>query len=447
MGKILFVLCLPAAAQWTLPEVVERASRNYAGIQVSAAELRAAAARIQQVRTEWLPKGDFLAQVNRATRNNVFGMLLPQTVIAPISGPALESNAGTNVWGAATGFLISWEPFDLGQRNAHVAEAEAARAHSEKALLRTRFEVESAAAEAFFTVLAADQTVAGAKAAAGRAAALEKIVASLAGSGLKPEADAARARGELAAAQGQVVQAEQTARLARAALIQFTGDPVEQVAPVPGPFFQLPPAEFSDAAVASHPALDEQAAALAQSVLRRKNLDYRLYPKFALQSGAYARGTGAHVDGSSGGGAAGLAPNIYNWGAGFSVTVPLFELPVVRAQREVEQQRVLAEQARASKINQDLRAQVERARALLAGARQLAAVTPRQLDAARATEQQARARYQAGLTNLVDVADAQRFLLQAEIDDGLARLAIWRAHLALAVAQGSLQPVLDAARR
>ncbi|MCC6294063.1 MAG: TolC family protein, partial [Bryobacterales bacterium] len=200
-------------------------------------------------------------------------------------------------------------------------------------------------------------------------------------------------------------------------------------------------------AVASHPALDEQAAALAQSVLRRKNLDYRLYPKFALQSGAYARGTGAHVDGSSGGGAAGLAPNIYNWGAGFSVTVPLFELPVVRAQREVEQQRILAEQARASKINQDLRAQVERARALLAGARQLAAVTPRQLDAARATEQQARARYQAGLTNLVDVADAQRFLLQAEIDDGLARLAIWRAHLALAVAQGSLQPVLDAARR
>lgn len=447
MRKFLFaVLCLPAPAQWTLPEVVERASRNYAGIQVSAAELRAAAARIQQVRTEWLPKGDFLAQVNRATRNNVFGMLLPQTVIAPISGPALESNAGTNVWGSATGFLISWEPFDLGQRNAHVAEAEAARQLSEKTLLRTRFEVESAAAEAFFTVLAADQTVAGAKAAAVRAAALEKIVTSLAGSGLKPEADAARARGELAAAQGQVVQAEQAARLARAALTHFTGDPVEQVAPAPGPFFQLPPAEFSDAA-ARHPALDEQAAALAQSVLRRKNLDYRLYPKFALQSGVYARGTGAYVDGSAGGGAAGLAPNIYNWGVGFSVTVPLFELPVVRAQREVEQQRVLAEQARASKINQDLRAQVERARALLAGAQQMAAVTPRQLDAARATEQQARARYQAGLTNLVDVADAQRFLLQAEIDDGLARLAVWRAHLALAVAQGSLQPVLDAAKR
>lgn len=448
MLKIAFagVLSVPLVAQWTLTDVVDRAGKNYAGVQVSAADLQAASARIQQVRTEWLPRGDFAAQVNRATRNNVFGMFLPNSVIAPISGPALERNAGTNVWGSSAGFLISWEPFDLGQRHAHVEEAEAARAHSEKTLLRTKFEVQASAAEAFFTVLAADQTVAGAKAAVDRAAALEKVVVSLAGAGLKPEADAARARGELAAAQGQLVQAEQTARMARAALVHFTGDPPGQVTPVPGPLFQMPP-ETLTAGAGTHPALEEQAMALAESVLRHKNLDYRLYPRFSLQSGVYARGTGAHVDGTTGGGAAGLGPNIYNWGAGFSVTVPLFELPAVRAQREVEQQRITAEQARAAKIRQDLRAQTERASALVAGSQQLAAVTPRQLESARAAEQQARARYQAGLTNLVDVADAQRFLLQAEIDDSLARLAIWRAHLALAVAQGDLQTFLNVAGR
>lgn len=442
-----FFCLLAAHAQWALPDVVDRAGKNYAGVQISAAEVQAAAARIQEVRTAWLPKGDFLAQVNRATRNNVFGMLLPQSVIAPISGPPLTANAGTNVWGTATGFLVSWEPFDFGQRNARVDEAEAARVHSEKTLLRTRFEIESAAAESFFTVLAADQTVLGAKAAVDRAAALETIVSSLANSGLKPEADAARARGELAAAQGQLVQAEQTARLARAALTHFTGDAVDQVAPLPGPFFKLPPQDFSAVLETRHPAVEEQATAIAESVLRRKNLDYQLYPRFSLQSALYARGTGANADGTTGGAGSGLGPNIYNWGIGFTVSVPLFELPVVRAQREVEQQRIRAEEARASRINQDLRAQVEKARALLAGAQQLAAVTPRQLESARASEQQARARYQAGLTNLVDVADAQRFLLQAEIDDGLARLAIWRAHLAVAVAQGNLQPLLDVAKR
>jgi outer membrane protein TolC len=40
-----------------------------------------------------------------------------------------------------------------------------------------------------------------------------------------------------------------------------------------------------------------------------------------------------------------------------------------------------------------------------------------ELDAARTTETQERARYQAGLAALVDVSDAQSLLVQGEIDD------------------------------
>ena len=60
--------------------------------------------------------------------------------------------------------------------------------------------------------------------------------------------------------------------------------------------------------------------------------------------------------------------------------------------------------------------------------------------------QQAEARYKAGLGAIVEVAEAQRLLTQAEIDDSLARLAVWRAALALAAAEGDLQPYLQAAR-
>jgi hypothetical protein len=41
------------------------------------------------------------------------------------------------------------------------------------------------------------------------------------------------------------------------------------------------------------------------------------------------------------------------------------------------------------------------------------------------------------------VADAERLLTQAEIDDALARLSVWRALLSVAAAQGDLQPFLD----
>jgi outer membrane protein len=77
---------------------------------------------------------------------------------------------------------------------------------------------------------------------------------------------------------------------------------------------------------------------------------------------------------------------------------------------------------------------------MLQAARAVAANTPVQLAAAQQSESQARARYQAGLTNIVEVADAQSLLAQAEVQDQLARIDVWRAMLASAVAQGDLAP-------
>ena len=62
--------------------------------------------------------------------------------------------------------------------------------------------------------------------------------------------------------------------------------------------------------------------------------------------------------------------------------------------------------------------------------------------AALAASDQARARYRAGLGNIDAVAEAQRLLAQAEIDDALARLGVWRALLGIATAAGDLQPFL-----
>ena len=73
--------------------------------------------------------------------------------------------------------------------------------------------------------------------------------------------------------------------------------------------------------------------------------------------------------------------------------------------------------------------------------------TPIQLAAAVASVEQATARYKAGLATIVEVAEAQRLLAQAETDDGLAKLGIWRARLALAAAQGDLGPFLRVATR
>jgi outer membrane protein TolC len=73
--------------------------------------------------------------------------------------------------------------------------------------------------------------------------------------------------------------------------------------------------------------------------------------------------------------------------------------------------------------------------------------TPVALNAAQATFQQAGARYRTGLGVIVEVAEAQRLLTQAEIDDSLARLNVWRAWLGAAAAAGDLEPFLRAAEK
>jgi outer membrane protein TolC len=130
-----------------------------------------------------------------------------------------------------------------------------------------------------------------------------------------------------------------------------------------------------------------------------------------------------------------------------NVTFPAFDLPSIRARKQVEHYRELEESARYDQVIQNLNGEMEKARATLAGARRVAENTPIQLEAARATEQQANARYKAGLGTIVEVAEAQRILTQAEIDDALARLNIWRAMLAVAVAEGDLAPYLEEVKR
>ena len=73
----------------------------------------------------------------------------------------------------------------------------------------------------------------------------------------------------------------------------------------------------------------------------------------------------------------------------------------------------------------------------------IAAQTPVQLEAARAGERQARARYQSGLQTLTELADAQRLLTQRRDRRCSRTLECLARTLALRRAQGDLQPFLE----
>ena len=427
-------------------DVVQSALRDYPQIHVSQEELNASIANIRLARTAYLPRAEGLLQANRATRNNVFGTLLPQSTIPSISGPVINSNNAGSVWGSGTGVLVSWQPFDFGLRHANVQAARFAKVRTDAALLNSQLEVGAAAADAFLTHVAAKETERAASAAVENWNTLLKTIHALAAAQLRPGADESRIEAELAMARTQLVYAQQAEQDSKATLFKFlTSPPSDLNLNSERLLAQLPTDEevpgFNSAI---HPLMEEQKAAVAQSTAQLHALERTWVPQFTLEGAASARGTGAESDGSRLSGWNGLAPNVQNYAAGINVTFSFLDFASVHAKESAQSATVHAEQARQQLIDKALNETFEKAKAALTAARDVANNTPVELKSAHMAFDQAKARYQAGLTPIDDLAQAQRLLVQAEVDDSIARLSVWRALLQLDAARGDLQPFLQA---
>ncbi|HEV1284612.1 MAG TPA: TolC family protein, partial [Bryobacteraceae bacterium] len=365
-----------------------------------------------------------------------------------MSGPVIGSNNFGSVWGSAIGGLVTWEPFDFGLRGANVASASAARAQSEATARKTQFEVAVATVDAYLTLVAAGETVRAAQAGVDRAETLLKTTTAQVGAQLRPGADQSRSEAELAAARTQWIQAQQAIDISRATLAQFTGTDPSKISVITGNLVQLPPEQTPSTLNATeNPILVEQNAAVEQARAQLRALERSYFPRFYLQGAAYARGSGAELNGDRLGGLNGLAPNYQNYALGFTVTFPILDLPALRAREAAQSATIRAQAARSAQIAVDVLAQWNRAVATVNGARRVAANTPIQVSSARTAVQQATARYEAGLANIDELAEAQRLLTQAEIDDVLARLSVWRGLLQIATAAGDIQPFVAEASR
>jgi outer membrane protein len=433
----------PPSFPITLQEAIRYASDNYPAIRSAMARVSAQESGVDLARTSYLPRLDSSLQINRATRNNVAGLLLPGTTIPAISGPVADETSWSSIWGSGAGVLASWEAFDFGLRGASVDLARALVVRADAGADVTRLDVAVRTADAFLRVAAAQETVRAVRANVERQQVFANAVGALVKNQLRPGADDSRAQAELALARIQLIQAEQAEQIARATLAQWLGVAPADVQIAVGPLLQTPPAPpVAPPAVTAHPLAETQMAAVESSRAFQHVLGRSYVPRIHFQTAYWLRGTGATADGTNLGGSHGLDFDTPNWAVGLTATFPLFDWFSLRERTRIEAFNERAERATYDRVVQELSAQTEQARAEMDGARRVAEHTPIQLQAARVLEQQSRARYDAGLATIIDVADSQRLLLQAEVGDAVARLGVWRALLADAAAKGDISALL-----
>jgi len=422
----------------TFREAIQYAINNYPSIRASIAQISAQEAGVSLVQTSFLPRLDSTVLANRATRNNVPSQLLPGSLIPPISG-SVEPSSGANAWGSAAALLLSWEPIDLGFRGASVELARTQVNRASAAADVTRLEIGAGAAGAFLRLAVAQETVRAARANVERIGVFANSVAVLVQNELRAGADESRARAELASARIQLIRAEQEEQVSRANLAQWLGIPSASVQIAADSLMQIPSQPVPVLPdVATHPLAVAQMANVSVVRASQRVLNRSYFPRFNFQSAYSWRGNGWNAVGDP----HGLTTTATNWAVGLTATFPIFDLFPLRARKRIEEHNETAQFALYDRVVQDVRSQAEQARAEFEGARLVAENTPVQLDAARVLEQQSLARYQAGLATIVEVADSQRLLLQAEVDDVVARFGVWRALVAEAAAKGDLADLL-----
>jgi outer membrane protein TolC len=428
-----------------LEQAVEYAVKHHPALQAQLATDEARHAQVAVGRAGYLPNLDLSIQIEAGSGNVLRGALFPMRDIPNVSGPPTGRSLSDAAFGSVIGVGLGWDAIGLVRQMAQVDALLADAAQTRATTDVTRLLVAYAVADQFIDVISRAETVTAARVTVDRMRVLQTIIKALVDQELRPGADLSRANAELALASTQMIRAEQAEAVSRTALARALGAAGERLQLTPGRLLELAAAEPA-AAAAKSPEVVEADAAVRASQARKHAIDLQYLPRLDLLGALWIRGSGLSSPSLGASPGAGIVPDTPNWATGLCLTWPALELVAVRARSRVEAAQVKAAQARRTDVMQAVQSQIDAAREVLAASRRVAQNTPIALQAARDAEAQATARYKAGLASVDAVAEAERLLAQAEIDDAVARLNVRRAELLLARAVGDLAPFLTELR-
>lgn len=435
----------PSPSRFTLEEAVTFARDHHPALRTARARERAAAAHVDAARAAELPDLGVSAQINRSTGNAVPGSFFPMPGFPTVAGAPRGRSLDSGVFQSGVSAWATWDITSVLQTAAAADVATAERSGAAAGTAERRLEVDVAVAGAFLGLVAAQEVVKAAQASVSRAQVLAATVKPLVEQNLRPGVDASRAQAEVALAQTQLARAEQAEEVRRAQLAEALGLAGEHVEASPGALL-APVGDLSvpGAPPANHPLLLKNDANVVQAERAKRAAELEYLPRVGLMASVWLRGSG--LSASPGPVAQGLAPDTPNWAAGVVASWSVLDLPEIGARNRVASATQAVAVAQRDEANLALTGQLAAAKAQLRGAVRVAQNTAPALAAAQAASNQATARYQAGLSPVIDVADAHRLLAQAELEDVLARIEVHRVLLFVARATGDLGPFLASSR-
>jgi outer membrane protein len=424
------------------PEALAYARAHQPAVRAALARIAAEQAQAAVPHAGWYPFAGITGQLYEGTVNNTTASFVG---VDALDLPRIGATPATTGAGAGwtphastlAGLGARQELFDFGRIAVAEAAADAQVAVAARAADAVRLDVELGVDEAYFAVNAARSILRAAQDAYTRALVHRDFAQAGVKSGLRPPIELTRAEADLTRFDTARVRARGELRAAQVVLAAAVGvsDRALDAAETPVTPPDLPAVTDALArAEAKDPRLGEAIARLRAQERETHAVAALARPNLQLTATFSGRAGGAGVTVPAGDG---FLPNVPNWDAGLVFSWPLLD-PTVNARARASR---VAEDARRDEIDlarQSVVASVQQAYLAVEVAREALPSLAHELDAARANDAQADARFKAGLGTSVELADAEALRTDAEIQLALGTFELARARAAFgrAIAEG-----------
>ena len=431
----------------TIRQAVDVSLRNYPAIAQKVFKLRAAKANVTLAKMQYLPNLNVDVQESAVTPNTINSVVMNNVsgfdTVPVDSGPAVSHNTFKPRANNLQGLNFNWLLIDQGLRKANdqfaFADARIARAD----INLTRLDVAFEAADAFLDAVAAKQVILSTTAELEHMTAANLEAKTLVAQGLKPGVETADWDYQVNKTQIALLKAEEDARLSLVDLSEKMGTAADDIDVISEPLISTPTAisAFGPSDLSSHPLARMKTAEIDCWRAKQHVLDKAYRPHLWLNSSVWGKGSNNNTNPMQSV-LGGTMPTVFNYMVGLTYSFPILEYFPLKAQKDMARGNELAARADFDLAIQVLEKKDSRARIMLSQSRKIAERTPLLVEAAKVREIKVLKRYSTGLTNMVSLADAERSLAEARVEDARAQVEVWRSILHLAYVQGDLTPFI-----
>lgn len=416
-----------------LTEALAYALQHQPSLQAAQARIEVAKRAAWAVRSEWLPQVGATAQAFYGTMNNSTATFLGvRTVDLPRIGGSRSDGSWSDAYPSTiVGVGLRQNIYDFGRLAALAVAADAETVVSRHRANAEALDVGLQVEAMFYAVLAAKAVASAAEDAYKRATLRSNMVKASVDRGLRPPIDLTRAEADLTRFDVGRTRARGSIETAQALFAGAVGVPeplldAEGEAEAAGP---LPPlGEALEQAMRRDPSLMAAMTRLAEQQAITRAIGRQWAPNLSLTASVNGRAGGAPLSGGPSG-YSGWLPAVPNWDLGLVLQVPLFDgVLLARRQQSQATEEVLKHEIDATRRR--LLADIQRAYTAFRIAEATLPALVAAATAAQRNYEQANARFRAGLSTSVELADAEALRTDAEIQLAVGRFDVSRARAA-----------------